>query len=238
MTRPAIHQISTAVLIALSLVAAGCGKDDDGSKPAEQKAVKLPSAEGQFTVLQPGTRYETALFRPKLTITVPEGEWTTPSVETPTGVSVQFGARAPTKQAILAVFHVQGVFDPKKGGRLADDAKPAPADFIDFLATHPRLRATKPVPVELGPLHGRQIDVEVKSATTEQPGECENRSCLPLYTDSGELAQFGIGNRMRYLVLGKGADALVVEMFVNPGKQFETVVPELEKLLKMVEVGS
>jgi hypothetical protein len=39
-------------------------------------------------------------------------------------------------------------------------------------------------------------------------------------------------------VFGKGPDALVVEMFVNPGKQFETVVPELEKLLKMVQVGS
>ena len=54
---------------------------------------------------------------------------------------------------------------------------------------------------------------------------------------TGELAQFGIGNRMRYMVFDGEPQPLVVEMFVNPGEKFDAEVPELEKLLKGTTVA-
>jgi hypothetical protein len=234
----ALKALVLAAVLALATALAACGDDggDSGTSTAKQ-ARPLPRAAG--VALAPGESFETRRFDPQVTLTVPAGKWETAARETPTSMGLRLDAPFPTEKAVISLVRAPKVFDPQGGGKSAADTEDPPPDFVEWLADHPRLRATSPRLAATGGLEGRQLDVTVTSTPPDMPPACGIAPCLPLYaaTPAGKPVAFAKGDRIRYVVLDGPTGQILAELFVSPGARFTAVVPRLERALARMRFG-
>ena len=135
---------------------------------------------------------------------------------------------------MFAFQHIDKVFDPRKGGESAADAKPAPPDFAAWLRHHPRMKTTAPVPVELAGAKGVQIDATPRSFPRSMPQECHQAPapCVPLFVHGGEPIVYQQDTKARFYVLDVGGKQVVAELDVAPADQFAAKAPVLEAALR------
>ena len=224
--------LALAVVLVLGTALATCGGDDDATTSAAKQARPLPRSAG--AALISGKTYETRAFEPQVTLTLPAGKWETAARETPTSLGLGLEAPPPTQKATVTLVRPPKVFDPQRGAKSAGDTEDPPPDFVEWLADHPRLRATPPRLAQAGGLEGRQLDVTVTSTPARVPPECSSAPCLPLYVDApgGKPVVFAKGARIRYVVLDGPNGQILAELYVGPGSRFKAVVPKLERALE------
>ena len=232
----ALKALALAGVLALATALAACGDDDGNNSTTStaKQAQPLPDSADRPAALISGETFETGIFEPKVSLTVPAGKWETAAPETPTSLSLRLKAAPPTENAVISLVRPPKVFDPQRGGKSAEDTEDPPPDFVEWLADHPRLRATPPRLAQAGGLEGRQLDVTVASTPPRMPPQCSREPCLPLFVDApdGEPVVFAKGDRIRYVVLDGPKGQVLAELYVSPGSRFKAVVPKLERALE------
>ena len=234
----------TTVAPAISLLAAlalvGCGGGGSPAAAGRSEPAKPASHEMPTTTDSPliaGKRYVSKQFCPGLTFTLPDGAWV--GMDAPGGVTMRLLPSAPIRQGILSLNHISKVFDPQRGGRTIADAVAAPADFTTWLEHHPRLKASKPVPVTVAGLHGVQVDVRPTSYPRRHPAECDppqELPCLPVWFADRDGVVYPKNTKTRFLVLDDHGHQLVVEAFADPADAFPAIWPVFSDALKSVRL--
>ncbi len=138
--------------------------------------------------------------------------------------------------------HVQvwdGVFDPNSRTAQPADLEPTPTDLVAWLADHPRLDATGPVPVKIGGMSGLRLDVSVESPLPSAPPECGALRCVIVgrVAGEGELVDVEVGQIARFVVLDVPGGQLVIH-FRAPVERFERFSPTVERLISTFEFES
>lgn len=237
-------RVAALVLIVAATLAVGaCGSDDDAATTAATTAASEVAAVEELPVaeatLPPGT-YRTTVFKPSLTVQIPDDPetWLTLGPgQSENHVALGVIETEPLRQVRFGLHVMDAVADPEKGGRTQADAVDPPADFIDWLARHPRLRSQQPVKVEIGGVAGRQIDVTPASAPSRVPKECVDREidCVPLFFDGGDDPPvYPLRTRLRFIGLDVGDQQVVVEQFSDPGDQFSRVLDLFDPALQSI----
>ena len=237
----------TPLLATAALLVSACGSDSENSTARKTSATPTPSAaaakplpKDPNTTVTPG-RYATSAFKSQLTLEVPKGQrWRVSGAgETADGVALELLAGPEVAINTLAFMHIAKVADPERGARTSADAVTAPAEFIDWLVAHPRLKAQKPEQVTIGGLTGRAVTVSSDSAPKRMPDECieTSRDCVPLFFDGDEPIVYMIGDSVRFTALDLGGEQLIIEQFAAPPDQFDRVLGLMQPLLDSVEIG-
>jgi hypothetical protein len=233
-------RFSSALALVLVLALAACGSDDEPAKTTASKAAApagTPFPDGDMWPLQSGTTYTTRKFQPALSITPGKGKWTAEVGDRPEHLAAALDVTR--GQAIIGFHRMTQVFDPDAGGKIPGDAVEGPADFAEWLTTHPRLNATKPKPASLLGLDGVRIDITTKSSPKRIPNDCGKFEppCLPLFYDGFEPVIYGGDWKGRFYVLDQGDRQLVVEQAIQPPRRFESLVKQLDVQLDAVEIA-
>jgi hypothetical protein len=234
MRSPALVLVATAVL-----VLAACGSEqrsDRATSTARAAPAATPFPSIDRADLVAGRTYTTRLFRPSITLTLPEGEWLATGADSANHIEIEPAAvKDPVDHATLAFHHMTRVFDPARGGKVAGDAVPGPADFAAWLTHHPHLRTTKPRPVEALGLKGVSIDVRVKSSQPRRYKDCGKvgGECVVMFISSIEPIVYGSRSFGRFYVLQQpDGKQLVVEQAVEPASAFKAQKPAFDAVLK------
>jgi hypothetical protein len=229
--------------VALALALAGCASDDDAATTAASTSTTEPAAVEELPVSEatlPAGSYETTVFKPSLTVRIPDDPETWRTLgpgQSKNHVALGVIEAEPLQQVRFGLHVMDAVADPKKGARTEAEAVDAPADFIDWLADHPHLRAEKPVEIRIGGARGRQIDVTPVSVPSRVPKECVDREieCVPLFFDGGDDPPvYPVGTRIRFIGLDVGNEQVVVEQFSDPGDQFDRVIDLFDPALQSI----
>ena len=158
---------ATAAMAMLVLFAAGALSPqvtDDGGRP-----VATPAPEGRDLfggTLEPGVRYRTTEFEPRLSFVVGDDRWSAVDTTLPDELRlarVTRGAPNPDPPRIqqLIFLRVQEVADPSIPGFLRSQA-PAPADLQQWLRDHPDLRVGPERPVTVAGVPGERFAVRIE----------------------------------------------------------------------------
>jgi len=135
--------------------------------------------------------------------------------------------------------HVQiwdGVVDPTSRTAQPADLEPLPTDLIAWLADHPRLHATDPVPVQIGGASGFRIDARVASPLPSMPPECGGLRCVVLgrVAGKGELVDIKVGQIARFVVLDVQGGQILIH-YRAPLVRFARFSTTAERLLATFE---
>ena len=207
-----------ATLLALLVLAAGCGGSDDDGGDVSQ----LP-LQGE-TGLEAG-EYTTPTFRPQLTFRVGSG-WETGSTQLRDYVDI--GRR---DFRIMSFERVARVFDPKRP--LFGNFDEAPADMIGWLRSHPRMRCVGgPKTAKVGDLDGRSIEMEVTRVISKnRPAICAD-PCLPLFVPSdGAAVNYAKGDRVRFTVVKVGKQTVTISVAAE-GDELRKFLPLADQVLE------
>ena len=224
---------SLGMALAALAVLAGCGGEDEPKAPATAAVTPFPSIDRAD--LAPGTPYTTQQFKPKITLTLPEGEWLAAGADSPDHVEIEPTPQDPVDSSALAFHHMTKVFDPEMGGETPGDAVAGPTDFAQWLTDHAHLKATKPEPVEALGLKGVSIDVRVKSSQPRQYKDCGKveGDCVVMFVGKIEPIVHGSKSFGRFYVLEQpDGKELVVEQYVEPAGAFRAQRPAFEAALE------
>src|SRR3712207_829119 len=133
-----------ATLVVLALSACGGGQEQaDGPRP-------LPEDE---KALRPG-EYRSEEFKPSLSFRVGKGWSSTPSEAS----DLLHIMRGETAGLIFAV--INEVYKPSRTG--SPDVVEVPKNLVGWLQHHPYLQTSKPEPITVGGVKGKQFDVVVE----------------------------------------------------------------------------
>jgi hypothetical protein len=217
----------------LLLVACGSEQHSDGAAHAAPAVTPFPSIDRADLVA--GRTYTTRLFRPSITLTLPEGVWLATGADSVDHIEIEPTVKDPVDDATLAFHHMTRVFDPGRGGKIPGDAVPGPGDFAAWLTNHPHLRTTKPRPVKALGLKGVSIDVRVKSAQPRRYKDCGKVAgeCVVMFIGSVEPIVYGSRSFGRFYVLQQpDGKQLVVEQAVEPASAFKAQKPGFDAILE------
>ncbi len=239
---------TTTMLLTVALLVSACGSDSDNSNgeraatptPTPESAAASPLPKATNTSVSAG-RYSTTVFEPTVTLEIPEDQTWRVSGAGDTAESVALELLAGDEVAIntLAFLHISDVADPKLGARTIDDAQPAPDDFIEWLAKHPRLKAQAPEEVTVGGVTGRAITVTADTAPKRMPTECveTSRDCVPVFFDGDEPVVYLVGDSVRYTALDVGGEQVIIEQFAAPPDQFDNVLGQMQAVMDSLQLG-
>lgn len=234
------------VLVVAVLVLAGCGGDGSGGEragtatsEAGSKATPLPAV--ALAELEAGKHYVSRKFTPKITLTIPTAGWVISS-DVPDHVEIEPPTEQPVEDAGIGFHHMTKVFDPVKGGEIPGDAVAGPDDFAAWLVDHPHLTTTKPKPVEALGLRGVSIDARVKSGQSKVYRDCgkvDPEVCVVMFIGAIEPVVWGRSSKTRFLVLDQpDGRQLVVELWVDPAKQFAGEAKLLQRVVASASVAT
>jgi hypothetical protein len=226
-------------LIALLALLAACGGDDEKKTAAKPTVTPFPSID--LGDLANGATYESRRFEPKFSFTVPQtGEWHATGADNPDHVELEPETEPPVSDAGISFHHMTRVFPPATGGVQPGDAVAGPADFAQWLTSHPHLRTTKPKPVGALGLKGVVIDVRVKSSQPRKYKDCGKveGECVVMFIGSVEPIVYGSRVFGRFYVLQQpDGKQLVVEEFAEPASAFKMAQPELDAVLRSARIS-
>ena len=225
--------VRDALGLALSMTLAGlmlsaCG----GGQEQASKPRPLPEDE---KALRPG-EYRSEEFKPSLTFKLGK-EW----ANDPPEVSEELGLTWRWKgTANFFFFNFQKVFEPTKSG--FENEVDAPKDMVSWFQHHPYLHTSKPKPVTVGGVKGKQFDVvaEVPDSYTgicsTQPNAAPGCVDISELTSGTGLVAFAEGFKERIIVLedvrGK---TVTIDFGAPPGKKFDEFTSESQNLVDSVK---
>jgi hypothetical protein len=228
------------LLLLLALLSA-CGGDakTEAAAPAKPTVTPFPSID--LGDLKLGATYRSRQFKPHVTVTIPnEGEWHAAGADNPDHVELEPEPIPPIASSGISFHHMTRVFPPETGGVEPGDAVAGPADFAQWLTSHPHLRTTKPKPVEALGLKGVMIDVRVKSSQPRKYKDCGKveGECVVMFIGSIEPLVYGSKVFGRFYVLQQpDGKQLVVEEFAEPASAFAKARPPLDAVLKSAKLS-
>jgi len=223
---------SPALTLAVVLVLAACGGEEQPSGSARPAVTPFPSIDRADLVA--GTTYTTQQFKPNITLTLPAGEWLAVGADSRDHVEIEPTVKDPVDSSALAFHHMTQVFDPVTGGKTPGDAVAGPGDFAKWLTDHPHLRASSPKPVEALGLRGVSIDVRVRSSQPRKYKDCGKveGECVVMFVGKIEPIVYGSKSFARFYVLAQpDGKELVVEQYVEPASAFNAQSPAFAALL-------
>jgi hypothetical protein len=206
----------------------------------EQQAKSICGATMPDGTIYPG-RYASKEFYPAVSFEVGEG-WYLPEAEAANHISVVTGP----KGGQLSFTNASYVFDPSN----PSEAKAVPApknakEWVSWFQRHPNLDTSKPLPVSVGGVSGKRIDVTASSMPENYPRKvCGDEPCVPLYPmrdESGISSYEGWKERFG-IVDVEGEDYLppflsgrVLIDVAAPTDKFDAFLPKAQKVLDSVE---
>jgi len=133
----------------------------------------------------------------------------------------------------LHVFDSSSLNEPKE--------RPVPenaAQWIAWLQRHPNLDTSKPVPVRVGGVSGKQIDATYNSTSGDYPRDfCGQYPCVPLYkvgsTRESTIVSYD-GWKDRFVILDVGKETVIIDI-AAPTDEFDAFYLEARKVLDTVE---
>jgi hypothetical protein len=219
-------------LIALVLSAcAGGGGGGGGSAQEEAKAKEadqarpLPQDPGP---LRPG-EYHSVDFKPSLSFHVGKG-WLNTEPQLPDFIEVG----QPGEGGWILFATVKEVYKP---GTLK--VVEAPKDLVGWFQDHPYLKTSKPEPVTVGGVKGKQFEAVVEDLPKDVYGEC-GAECVDISSQSsGEQSTYFLeANRERRVIVLEDVKGETVEIaFSSPPEKFDEFAPEAQKVLESVKWG-
>jgi hypothetical protein len=226
-------------LLALLSLLAACSGDDEKTTAAKPTVTPFPSID--FGDLANGATYRSRQFKPNVSMTIPaQGEWHAAGADNPDHVELEPEPAPPIASSGISFHHMTRVFPPATGGVQPGDAVAGPADFAEWLTSHPHLRTTKPKPVEALGLKGVVIDVRVKSSQPRKYKDCGKveGECVVMFIGSVEPLVYGSKVFGRFYVLQQpDGKQLVVEEFAEPASAFKKAQPELDAVLRSARIS-
>jgi len=235
---PVMRSLGPALATLAVLCFAACGGKDEPETPATASVTPFPSID--LADLTAGTTYTTRQFKPNITLTLPEGEWTLAGADSPDHVEIEPTLKDPVDSSALAFHHMTQVFDPKTGGETPGDAVAGPEDFAKWLTSHPHLKTTRPEPVEALGLKGVSIDVRVRSSQPRRYKDCGKVAgdCVVMFIGKIEPIVYGSASFGRFYVLEQpDGKELVVEQYVEPASAFKAQSPVFEAVLESAKTA-
>jgi hypothetical protein len=190
----------------------------------------LPITNGQLAA---GT-YQTLVFQPQMTLTLPDGGWTLTAGEAADRVSdfVHSGPGA-DQQISFGVFRLGQTFnvfpDPCHPERVQDTTAVGKSReaLVAWLARFPLLGASQPTPIAI---HGRQ-GVEVKLVLDDAAlAKCPDGQAA-LWGNGEGVLSLPPGSDDRLIILDVGGQMILVPWSVGPESATATLEPEIRKVL-------
>jgi hypothetical protein len=236
--RLALGLAATAAMALLIALVAGTLSPRVEERPA---ATPTPSARDLFGgTLEPGVRYRTSEFTPRLSFAVTDDRWMaldTTLAEELRLIRVTRGAPEPVRIQQLVFLRVNQVADPSVRG-LAASLTAVPADLSTWLREHPDLRAGPARPVTVAGVAGERFRARV---AFDRPAHvdpwCERNelvTCTYLapginWPDGARLDITVLRTEPEPLVIVKGgmtrADLAAVEKAATPLLESLTITP-------------
>jgi hypothetical protein len=226
MVRQVLRLGLLVTLLALALVACEAEEWQLESKP--------PPLPRDPTLLYPG-EYRSERFEPSLSFTVGEN-WSNVPLEMSDSLQIARGERER-----LAFTNVQEVFKP---GTL--EVVEGPKYMVGWFQNHPYLQASKPEPVMVGGVEGKQFDVVAKNVPQEYYGLCSQVSgpghCVDLIRTSSWLPENLIAvyeeEKARVIVLEDVEGETVTIYYSSSATKFNEFALEAQRVLDSVQWSS
>jgi hypothetical protein len=115
---------------------------------------------------------------------------------------------------------------------------PAPEnaeEWVSWFQSHPNLDTSKPRPVSVGDVSGKQIDVTVTSTPGNYPKEaCGEEPCVPLYPFEVGGHAVPNGFKDRVIILDVGGETVLIVVSA-PIDKLDEVLPKAQKVLDSIE---
>ena len=224
--------VGVGVVVLLAVVLAVLARSGDRPEAASPDTAvtggspqSLPPRAGP---LAPG-RYRTAALQPGIDLTV-DGGW---SLAEPEAADVLFLKHTAQDQpaAELTVLSLKRVFLRDRTYERAADyvaagaGEPAPANLLDWLQRHPRLRVSKPTESRIGAVDAVRVDIE---AVSPYPSDVCVGPCVALFQldaapDTYRLVKLDQGKTMRlYIARVDGRTVLVSIVVPTDAKDVAT----------------
>lgn len=230
------------VLAVVTMLVASSGDRPDAASPTETASTGLaqpfPARAGP---LAPG-RYRTATLQPPVALTLENG-W---ALAEPEAADVLFLKRTEQDQpgAELTVLSLQRVFLRDRTYQSAVDfvaagaAEPAPADLLDWLQRHPKLRVSKPAESRIGAVEAVRVDIE---AVSPYPSEVCVGPCVALFQLDAEPGKYRLvkldqGETMRLYIAHASGKTVVVSV-VAPADAMRTLTPAIDAVVKTMALA-
>ena len=219
------------IALVLSACAGGGGGGGGGSAQDEAKAKEadqtrpLPQDPG---ALRP-SEYYSVDFKPSLSFHVRKG-WLTTEPQLPDFIEVG----QPGEGGWILFATVKEVYKP---GTLK--VVEAPKDLVDWFQDHPYLKTSKPEPVTVGGIKGKQFEAVVEDLPKDVYGECGSECVDISRQSSGEQSTYFLEtNRERRVIVLEDVKGETVEIaFSSPPEKFDEFAPEAQKVLESVKWG-
>ena len=236
-TRPRHRRLGVlfamGVLVALiALVLSACaGGGGGGSAQEEAKAKEadqarpLPQDPGP---LRPG-EYHSVEFKPSLSFKVGKG-WSNTAEQLSDYIELDQQGEIGN----LTFANVKEVYKPG-----TTNVVEAPKDLVGWFQDHPYLKTSKPEPVTVGGVKGKQFEAVVEDLPKDVYGEC-GAECVDISSQSsGEQSTYFLEkNRERRVIVLEDVKGETVEIaFSCPPEKFDEFAPEAQKVLESVKWG-
>lgn len=225
------------VLVVVVAIVARSGDRPDAASSAASVTTGLPQpVPTRAGPLAPG-RYRTAALQPPIAVTLDNG-W---ALAEPEAADVLFLKHSGHDQPVaeLTVLSPKRVFLRDRTYSSAADyvaagaGEPAPADLLDWLQRHPRLRVSKPTDTRIGPVAAVRVDIE---ASAPYPSEVCVGPCVALFQLDAEPGKYRLmkldqGETMRLYIARVDGRTVVVSVVV-PTEAMGAVMPALDAVVK------
>jgi hypothetical protein len=206
-----------ATLVVLALSACGGDREQaDGPRP-------LPEDE---KALRPG-EYRSEEFKPSLSFRVGKG-WSSTPAEASDLLHIM---RGETAGLIFAV--INEVYKPSRTG--SPEVVEAPEDLVGWLQHHPYLQTSKPEPITVGGVKGKQFDVVVEDLPEDYYGVC-GQDCVDMTkVADGRVLFQPKEERTRLIVLEDVEGETVTVALHSQTTEFDEFTPEAQKVVTSVK---
>ena len=210
------------VLVVLAISACGGG---------EEQATKPRPLPEDPKALHPG-KYRSEEFKPSLSFRVGEG-WSNEPPEMSDALVITRGHDI----GGLGFANIREVYVYKPTKTTYPTVVDAPKDMVSWFQHHPYLQTSKPEPVTVGGVKGKQFDVVVGDVPGEYYGECGS-NCVDLFRiGSAFPVSIWEKDKGRFIVLDDVMGETVTMGFISPDTKFDEHAPEAQKVIDTVEWG-
>jgi mRNA-degrading endonuclease HigB of HigAB toxin-antitoxin module len=222
MYRPTLRRQALRLGLLATLVVLALNACTGGQEQADRPR-PLPEDE---KALRPG-EYRSEEFKPSLSFRVGKGWSSTPSEAS----DLLHIMRGETAGLIFAV--INEVYKPSRTG--SPDVVEVPKNLVGWLQHHPYLQTSKPEPITVGGVKGKQFDVVVEDLPEDYYGVC-GQDCVDMSkVADGRVLFQPKGERTRLIVLEDVEGETVTVALHSQTTEFDEFTPEAQKVVASVK---